>query len=442
MLDILIISHYIAPTRNIASVRWTKIAKYVKRKHDVRITVITTKKNYSSDDYYERYSKDELLEKDMSCFDFYTEFETGTIQNKLFRIKKTIKRLRNSKASTDNSVGTSGSSQFAAAGIRHTMNSIFQNVGTKEIVKDGYRAYKNNKKKYDVIVSTYGPVWPHLLAKKIAKDNPGSFWLADFRDVYAGNSYETASDFNKHKRFVSQELKNATVITKVTEGFNLFEAPNQKLELLSNGFDWEERMTPERPAIFSLVYTGTFYPKETNLSLIFKAIRLLLEEKKIDSNDVKIIYAGKNGDAFTKQAEDTGVAHISKNMGFVTREMAMELQRSAAVLLQSYTFSSTFQSLWSGKMYEYMMAEKPIVFEVVGDTPSEQYKLMPKLGGIAVETCREKETFDDMKAYILAKYEEWKITGNVTIKRDEDYIRSFSYERIADSFWNIIGGED
>ena len=201
------------------------------------------------------------------------------------------------------------------------------------------------------------------------------------------------------------------------------------------------RIVPEPPTKFSFVYTGSFYPKETNLQLIFQAISELISENKIDSNDVEILYAGRNGRDFVEQASATGLKRFVVDHGSVSREIAINLQKNAAVLLQSYTYSSSFKSLWSGKMFEYMMAEKPIVFAVICDTHSEQYKLMPKLGGIAVESFNTKETYDPMKEYIFEKYREWKKTGNVTISRDDDYVKSFSYEKIADDFWKLIDRE-
>lgn len=445
MTRILIISEYIAPVRAIASVRWTKISKYLKRGHDVEITILTNEKTYSGGKGPKRYEKDHLLEKDMCFFDDYRTFKTGALHGRLYDMKIWLKKRMKGGSSqsslASSNVGSTGTESFARPTLRHYANSFIQTAGTNETVRDGFRYYREMNKHFDVVVSTYGPVWPSLLAGKIKKEDPSVVWIADFRDVYAGNPYETKYEFEKHKGFVSEKLAGASAITKTTEGFELFEGPDQKIYTLTNGYDPDEKKPPLKPEKFDLVYTGTFYPRETDLSVVFRAVRELLDEKLIAPEDLRIAYAGGHGEEFKRQAGTIGVEDFVRDYGFIQRDEALLLQQKAAILLQSYTYSVTYRSLWSGKMYEYMMSAKPIVFAVNGDTPSEQCPLMPKLGGIGVEECRLEETYPGMKAYILAKYNEWKATGDVSISRDEEYVRSFAYDRITDSFWNIIEQE-
>ena len=68
-MKILIVSEYIAPLQAIASVRWTKIAKYIKKAHpEAKITVLTNQMDFSEDAGQKR---DELLAEDMWAFDEY-----------------------------------------------------------------------------------------------------------------------------------------------------------------------------------------------------------------------------------------------------------------------------------------------------------------------------------------------------------------------------------
>ena len=438
-MNILIISEYIAPTRSIASVRWTKISKYLKKKYDVNITILTNQKKYYARNGQKLYEKDELLEKDLCYFDEYIEFRAAAIYDMLLSLKNFFVQGRDRTInSLSKNVGSSGSQVFAKPTIKHLINSLIHVIGVNENVRNGYKMYRGISKSYDVIVSSYGPIWCHLLARKIKERDNKAFWVADFRDIYAGNPYETEKEYKRHKKFTSEKLNHADLITKVVDGLELFEDSHQKVFTLSNGFDWEERNVPVKPVKFRLTYTGTFYPKETNLSIIFRALRELIDEECINSDDLEVVYAGLNGDEFTRQADCSGLSKNTMNMGSIQRDKAIELQCSSAILLHSCAYSSSFKSLWSGKMFEYMMACKPIVVQIISDTPSEQCRQLPKLGGIGVEECRLEDTYTPMKSYIKEKYQEWKTTGDVTICRDEEYVHSFSYEKLADEFWDML----
>lgn len=441
MIKILIISQYMAPTRAIASIRWSKIAKYLKKDHDVEIDVLTDKKNYDGSDIIHDYKIDDLLQNEIHIFNEFLEFKTGTKEKVIFSIKQLLKRGKGSKTTNIKTIDiSSGNSKFVPGSLKHTINSFLSNVTTREYYCDALKKYYRTNKKYDVVISTYGPIWTHLVAERIKNENSSVFWVADFRDIYAGNPYETEHEFNKHKRFVSTHLMKANVITKVAEGLNLYENQNQFVVTLSNGYDEQEKREPKPPKRFMMLYTGSFYPNETDLSLVFRAVRELIDEGKMDISDVDIIYAGKQGNVFCRQAEKYKLGTVVIDKGFLQRESALDLQQNCAILLQSYCYTKEFNSLWSGKMFEYMMAKKPIVFSVIGDTPSEQYKLMPKLGGIGVESCNIEKTFSPMKKYIENKYNEWIETGDVSIVRDDEYINSFSYARISEQFWHLIEG--
>lgn len=92
-------------------------------------------------------------------------------------------------------------------------------------------------------------------------------------------------------------------------------------------------------------------------------------------------------------------------------------------------------------MYEYMMAQKPIIYMMAGDEPdSLPSRDMEKLGGICYEQCRHEETYVLLKNYIIQKYSEWKDTGNVTIEGDIDYRNKYAYPVIAEQVWTLVQG--
>ena len=279
-----------------------------------------------------------------------------------------------------------------------------------------------------------------MAARQIGETDNNLYWLADFRDVYAGNKYESERDYNRHKKFVSQYLKNANIISKVAPDQALYENESQKIIVLPNGFDSEESITAFAPESFSFVYTGTLYEAETDLTPFFSALSELAENNRIDLDDVVIEYAGGSAEQFDQQIKDSGIKAKIINYGLLPRDKALELQQKCAVLMQASSYYDKFKPLWTGKMFEYMMMKKPIVYSLNTTEHSRIADEMHHIGGVVYESCCP-ESMEDLKDYICSKYNQWKETGNVSIEQDEDYVASFSYEHIAELVWKLINNQ-
>lgn len=68
-MKVLLIAEYIAPVNAIASIRWTKISKYLVLHHQASIDLLTNEKNFSGKKLLsENYSVDPTLMQDVSNF--------------------------------------------------------------------------------------------------------------------------------------------------------------------------------------------------------------------------------------------------------------------------------------------------------------------------------------------------------------------------------------
>lgn len=433
-MKILIVSEYIAPLQAIASIRWTKIAKYLKISHsNIHITVLTNEKIFDGNNQ----RKDLMLEKDMCFFDEYWQLSKSNMLKKY----EAIKKKNSSSVSAIQIEIQQCSSKGSLVQILKKEGLLgVRDIKEKILFSQAKQFLKDRQFDFDVVISTYGPAWPHLVAERIKKKHPSIFWIADFRDPYAKET-DGPFSFWRHNLFVKRHCIAAEVITRVTDDLYLNEPENAVVKMLPNGYDPEEALAPLSPRDFTIVFTGALYGERRDIGVVCKAVKELVLEQKIDG--VKVLYAGPDGELGRKIACRYDAQEYLQDLGALKRTDALKLQQNAAILLQLNWNTKAERCQWSGKMYEYMMMRKPIIFVVTGDEPySFPSYNMSKLGGICYEQCRHKETYPLLKQYILDKYEEWKRTGNVSVQRDEEYVQQYSYANIAESVWKLICSQE
>ena len=426
-MNILIVSEYIAPVQAVASIRWTKISKYLKRTHsDVSITVLTNQLQQNGENAQKN---DLLLEKDMTVFDEYWTVPRSWALILYERVKR-----RQLPATRELQTQIQSMKQ-GGLGLRIKKELLLLVRDIKDVIcyHQAMHFLKKKSESFDVIVSTYGPAWPHLVAEQLKKKQIHAFWLADFRDPYAKDT-DPPCAWRRHDRFTKKHCSKANAITFVSDGFRLNKPVGVPFQMVTNGFDPAEARPPFPPDRFRIVFTGALYGESSGIGIVCGAVKDLMAEGAL--KDGIVVYAGADDSQARTQAARYDAQDCLRTVGLLPRIQALELQQKAAILLQLDWSNAARHCEWSGKMYEYMMARKPILFVMTGSEPnSYPSRYMEKLGGFCYEQCRHESAYPQMKRFIMNKYLEWKETGNVTIKVDEPYIQQFSYEQIAERVW-------
>lgn len=439
-MNILLVGEYIAPVQAVASIRWTKIAKYLKKNHDVTITVLTDQKNWEnqSNSVLHNFARvDPMLLKDMNCFSQYYEVPCGKLTLTYLKLRKWI------RGSAESNIGMSIVQEKLSGGLLKAIKSAAKwavfDVREYLHARDFWNFYKANiRQKPDVIISSYSPAWAHLVGERIKRGDPSVIWFADFRDPYVSDFTDPLTKY-RHKRFAMKHCAYADKVLRVSDTFTTNTPPQVPVHIISNGYDPEEAVLPLNPSHFDIVFTGTLYGEHSDFGIVCKTLKQLCQEEVMQIEDVSALYVGPDEAIAKELAEKHHAATFLKTTGLLPRTKARELQQRAAILLQAGWNTKSEKCLWYGKMYEYMAAKKPIVYIVTGDVPySEANRQIHHLGGCCYEQCRHEETYPQMKAYILEKYQEWKATGNVSVQQDKEYIEQYSYPHIAEQVWELI----
>lgn len=439
-MNILLVGEYIAPAQYVAAIRWTKIAKYLKREHDVSITVLTDQKNWEhhEDSILHNAPKvDEMLLCDMENFSRYYEVPCGRLTTLYLTLRKWVRGSAESRIGMN--VSEASWSMTPLKWFKREIKWLVFDIRSNLHARDLWHFYQRNcTEHYDAVISSFSPAWSHKVGSRIKRTCPDTIWIADFRDPFV-TSFGGAYTQWRHRRFMMRHCAAADHVLRVSDTFLTDTPPQIPVHLVPNGYDPEETLPPLPPPHFDLVFTGSLYGERSDIGVACEVLRQLCEEGKLRREETSVVYAGQDDEVakiLAKKHHAEGFLHTT---GLLPRSEARKLQQMAAILLQAGWNTELDKCLWTGKMYEYMAAQKPIVYLVFGNVPySEPGRYIDRLGGCCYEQCRHEETWKSMKEYILEKYQEWKATGNVTVQQDQEYIAQYSYAHIAEQIWMLI----
>jgi glycosyltransferase involved in cell wall biosynthesis len=240
------------------------------------------------------------------------------------------------------------------------------------------------REKIDVVLTTSPPPSLHLLGAAV-KRTTGAAWVADLRDPLTSHphrrGYESqlarlkeASVGGVGRLVASQADAIVAASEAIAEEARALE-PKGKVVTIANGCDFDdfaglEHRTSNR---LRITHTGHFHGKRDP-----KPFLQALAESGLD--DVVVRFAGDFRAADREYAESLGLGERVELLGDVSRRRSLELQRdSEALLLLIPESGGRGRGVLTGKIYEYLAAERPILAVVppdgaaarlVGDTGS------------------------------------------------------------------------
>lgn len=451
---LLIITEYIAPVNAVASIRWTKLAKYLSMEHGYIVDVLTNEKDFSgTKPKIAQYRYDNTLEADKKFLHEFIYIPTGSwaaLVNIMFsqakRSYENIKGFKRRQLESTSFENADSTLRKKPRTITHQGKAILhrahERLLQKEIAKSAL-ALGIDWEEYDVVVSSYGPRWTHLVAAAAKQYHPKHIWIADFRDPPA--ALEGGRE-KKSNALVRKITHRADCVVAVSDGGLLaLAAPEgQRAEVVYNGYDPSETAIRTRSSnsFFTITYTGTLYcdgEKKSDLSPIFEALETLASENAINSNLVRVIYAGGSDDQFIDQISRypsvKGECH-----GLVAREEAMAFQNEASLLLLCAWNTPSQQGCVTGKVFEYLTSGVPIVCLCSGSVADSELRSVIEgaNAGICYEEATGKEDSEKLKEFVKTKYDEWLAEGITSCDANKGFIARFSHRNLAKRIDAII----
>ncbi len=179
--SVLVIAQYIAPLNAVAAIRWTKLAKYLTRNFGYKIDVITNVDDLLKDKKGPYPSvKDSLLLKDRSCFNNYYDISIPFLVYALENVRYMAKAFLNKNGNEDIKKKNPTNDPQDTYKLREKAVELYGDLYLKAQCQKPPSNIDYSQ--YDVIISTYGPLWTHVMAGQLKNRFPHLIWIADFRD--------------------------------------------------------------------------------------------------------------------------------------------------------------------------------------------------------------------------------------------------------------------
>jgi glycosyltransferase involved in cell wall biosynthesis len=218
----------------------------------------------------------------------------------------------------------------------------------------------------DMIVTSGPPHSLHLIGLEL-KQKLNLKWLADFRDPWTTIGYHKSLRLSnyaakRHKQLEYQVLNSAdTIIVTSKTTKSEFQAITSKpIAVITNGFDVEKVEKQTLDIKFSLAHIGSFL-SERNPLILWESLVELLQEIPDFKSHLEIKLMGAVSQEVLETISQFGLNSYLNNLGYVSHAVAVEHQRKSQVLLLIEINSEDTKSIIPGKLFEYMVSERPIV---------------------------------------------------------------------------------
>ena len=217
------------------------------------------------------------------------------------------------------------------------------------------------------IISSSFPITCHTIAHDL-KERYGIPWIADLRDLWNLNPYVNHTFIRNYfeKKLEAKTFKNADILTTTTPlACQTLQTlhPQKRIEPVVSGYDPEEFeniIQTSESEILTLMYAGSLYGGKRDPSILFDAIAQLINENKIDSDEIAVDFYGDTT-RLEDLSEKYNVSSIVNIHGKVSHDEVIQNQMNSDVLLLISWMDESEKMFIPGKVYEYMASKKPIL---------------------------------------------------------------------------------
>ncbi len=400
---VLLISYYFAPQNTIGAIRPTKMAKYLERM-GYEVTVIC---GGGYDD-----KVDATLQRDLDKLqDVHLIKEWNPLRERSYRKAQARQQAPTQPAQAASKVSSSG----VMSAIKQVVGKVLDNVylylawlADRDFGRKAKQQVRQLEGVYDCVLSSYATISVHEVARYAQKTGKARKWIADFRDEV---NMAFVWQKGRQRRYVEMVRRHADLLTAVSYGVLDMMDMEKTGRVLTNGFDREDLPLEDaaqrqddqlRIAYCGYISEGRKNAPHRDLSPMMRALRTLIDEGVLHKEQLQLVYAGSQSHLFEKVAAASGLESCVEDHGMVSRQESIRLQLSADILLMASWHMTGRKGILTGKLFEYMMMNKPVVCCMSGNlTGSDVKGVLDTTGiGICYEQAAGQADADKLLAFV------------------------------------------
>jgi glycosyltransferase involved in cell wall biosynthesis len=257
----------------------------------------------------------------------------------------------------------------------------------------------------ETIITTGPPHSLHLIGLQL-KQQFGVKWLADFRDPWTSIGYHkqlklTKASIKKHKQLEKQVLHEAdqVIVTSYRTKKEFQKITNQPITVITNGYDTEKTDSVTLDLKFTLVHIGSLL-SERNPEILWRVLADIKRENKVFQSLFQLNLIGTISKEILESLEHFGLFQFVNLVGYVSHEKAIVYQRKSQLLLLIEIDSEDTKCIIPGKLFEYIVSNRPII--AIGPEDSDVEQIIKETNTGSYFNYLE---YDRLKSVILEHYE-------------------------------------
>lgn len=222
---------------------------------------------------------------------------------------------------------------------------------------------KNN---IEMIITTGPPHSVHLIGMEL-KNKLSVKWVADFRDPWTTIGYHEQLKLSnrsrlQHKKLEKEVLQSADqlIVTSFITKKEFNEITKKPIAVITNGYDQEAIVEESLDKNFTVSHIGSLLSGR-NPKQLWKVLFDLTQEHADFAASFRLQLVGAVSEDVLVSIKEAGLLDFLDIQGYVSHQEAIRIQHGSQVLLLIEIDSAVTRCIIPGKLFEYMVAKRPIL---------------------------------------------------------------------------------